>query len=187
MSMPWESRPEFRMERAYQQFLDRLYAARGCTVERISGRANRNYDLLLQGVPTEEKSVHNGRAEVAFEVLQDVAGLATAKWNAHGATAVLPLTAIGNQFITRAQQQVWYIESEGNPVAVWMLDSHGLRDWYLVPDNFRQCRLYTVVRGFGLTICACIPLPQLKQAGIAEQWWAMGDSVPTGDDDPWAW
>jgi hypothetical protein len=188
VSMAWEARPEFEKERRYQGFLNRLYAARGYTVQRVSGRANRDYDLLLQGIPTEEKSVHNGKAEVAFEVLQDVARLAKAKWDAHGSTAVVPLTAIGNQFITRARQQVWYIESESNPVAVWMLDSHGLRDWYLVPDNFHKCRLYTVVKGFGLTICAAIPLPQLKLAGIAEQWWALGDSVPTGEDvDPWAW
>ena len=178
VSIAYEARPEFEKERAYRPFLDRIYAERGCAVERVNGRANRNYDLLLDGVPTEEKRTPHGRCEVAFEILQDVAGLATAKWDAYSPTAVVPLTAIGNQFITKALQQIWYVETdEGTAVGVWWVDSCKLLAHYLTADNFKTYKTYTVTTGFGLTICARIPLLPLRNIGIADQWWAPQGSL----------
>lgn len=155
-------------EDKYRRFLDNLYRENGWEIKRINGVENRKGDLYINGILTEEKGLRYDNS-MAYEIIQALELFREAEFNY--TYCRLPINALGNQYITKAKEQIWYCETGAKPSSVYKVDKTTLDKFYHISDNFKRFRIHPVEIGYGLTVCVDIPWTTLIMNSVAEQIW----------------
>ena len=161
---------DFAFERKYQEILNRFYIARGIKYQRISGSNNRKGDLILDGILTEEKGLRRDNS-LAYEIVQALELFREVEFGEHYCR--LPIKALGNQFITKAKQQIWICYDGDNPNSIYRVNKIKLDSFYMRPEMFSKYPPRPITAGYGLTLTAHIPWLLLLKYEVARKLWSV--------------
>lgn len=160
------------LEDRCRSICDQLYQHLGWRTEkRTTGKENRDYDILVNGIRHEEKLLSFDSWQ-AYELMQATELLE--KCEIIGRWARVPVTAIGNQFTSKASRQIWVCLKDEGVSHIYRINSKQEWNWLFVDGHAKTFPLTWVPpacfggpRGsYGWTICLRVPWRQLIESQI---------------------
>ena len=145
----------FEFEQLYQKELDRIYGGMGYTVQRIKGKENEKFDVILtrDGVdePVEEKGLRYYHPDAPIELLQDV-----------------KTCNLGWFYKTKARHIYFIYYNEIMPIVMYDLNLPHLKNFLTSCFEDEKVKFRTALKGFGITINMCIPWKYLVEKNIVQ-------------------
>lgn len=145
----------FEFEQLYQKELDRIYGEMGFTVERIRGKDNEKYDVILKNDSTtetvEEKGLRYYHPDAPIELIQD-----------------LKTSNFGWYFKTKARHIYFIYYNEIMPIVMYDLNLLHFNNFLTSCFEDGKVEFRTALKGFGITINMCIPWKYLVDNNIVQ-------------------
>ncbi len=142
-------------EKLYRKELDRIYKTMGVSVERIYGKDNEKYDVMLRiddAVYTvEEKGLRYYYPDAPIELIQDVISC-----------------NLGWYYKTKARFIIFIYYDDILPVVLYSLNFPKLKIGIKECFGNNKVKLKSALKGYGITVNMCIPWVYLIKEGIVK-------------------
>jgi len=148
----------FEFERKYRVWLDDFYKERGFSIQRISGKDNEKYDVILgkedRQYFVEEKGAQYLHQDMVIELVQD---LWTQNW--------------GWYYKTEANFIMYFYFDNGNPKVLYKVKMKELRNLFEPMCGDNGVKLGITDKNYGCTLNAYIAWELLLAKKVAEETW----------------